>query len=174
MSDPDITRIAAPVAVDHRSFPDAGDGRPMPPMGDDLMTAGLSHEDARFVALQLAQNGLTIQPAAQVQAEAVAVVNEEINTPQRAAFWAWLPLAYRDGHVGTDRKFTKYNMEVAHLAGWQHGQAEVRKATLMEAARKATSFLVGDPANGIPLRNPMAHEVEVAILALIDKESAHE
>lgn len=41
----------------HRSFPEAGDGRPMPPMGDDLMTAGLSPEDARFVAIQLRQNG---------------------------------------------------------------------------------------------------------------------
>ena len=41
----------------HRSFPEAGDGRPMPPMGDELMTAGLSAENARFVAVQLRQNG---------------------------------------------------------------------------------------------------------------------
>ena len=41
----------------HRSFPEAGDGRPMPPMGDELMTAGLSAEDARFVAVQLRNNG---------------------------------------------------------------------------------------------------------------------
>lgn len=41
----------------HRSFPEAGDGRPLPPMGDELMTAGLSAEDARFVAVQLRQNG---------------------------------------------------------------------------------------------------------------------
>lgn len=46
----------------HRSFPEAGDGRPMPPMGDDLMTAGLSADDARFVAIQLAQNGLALVP----------------------------------------------------------------------------------------------------------------
>lgn len=45
-----------------RSFPEAGDGRPLPPMGDDLMTAGLNVEDARFVAIQLAQNGLTLVP----------------------------------------------------------------------------------------------------------------
>lgn len=32
-------------------------------------------------------------------------------------FWDWLPKAYRDGHVGDERKFTKYNMEVAFLAG---------------------------------------------------------
>lgn len=49
---------------DHRSFPDAADGRPMPPMGDELMIAGLNGEDARFVAIQLAQNGLTLVPAA--------------------------------------------------------------------------------------------------------------
>jgi len=41
----------------HRSFPEAGDGRPFPPMGDELMTAGLSAEDARFVAVQLRLNG---------------------------------------------------------------------------------------------------------------------
>lgn len=44
----------------HRSFPEAGDGRPLPPMGDELMSAGLSAEDARFVAVQLAQNGYTL------------------------------------------------------------------------------------------------------------------
>jgi len=46
-------------------------------------------------------------------------VHEETNTPQREAFWKWLPLAYRDGHVGEGVKFTKYNMGTAHLAGWQ-------------------------------------------------------
>ena len=43
--------------TDNRSFPDAADGRPWPPMMDELMSAGLRHEDARFVAIQLAQNG---------------------------------------------------------------------------------------------------------------------
>ncbi len=56
---------ALPAAQDGpRSFPDAADGRPMPPMGDELMTAGLNGDDARFVAIQLAQNGLTLAPAA--------------------------------------------------------------------------------------------------------------
>jgi hypothetical protein len=32
-------------------------------MGDELMTAGLNAEDARFVAVQLAQNGLALTPA---------------------------------------------------------------------------------------------------------------
>ena len=43
--------------TDHRSFPDAVDGRPLPPMTEELMTAGLSAEDAIFVAKQLRQNG---------------------------------------------------------------------------------------------------------------------
>lgn len=41
---------------------------------------------------------------------------------------------------------------------------------LRRAASKATSFLVGDPANGVPLRSPMAHEVAAAILSLLTKE----
>lgn len=32
-------------------------------------------------------------------------------------FWAWLPKAYRDGDSGEEPRFTKYNMEVAYLAG---------------------------------------------------------
>lgn len=61
-----------PEGQSHRSFPDAADGRPMPPMGEDLMAAGLSGEDARFVALQLAQNGLMLVPATPTAQEAVA------------------------------------------------------------------------------------------------------
>jgi hypothetical protein len=34
-------------------------------MGDTLMTAGLSADDARFVAVQLEQNGWTLAPIAQ-------------------------------------------------------------------------------------------------------------
>jgi hypothetical protein len=51
----------------HRSFPEAGDGRPLPPMGDELMTAGLSANDARFVAVQLAQNGYLLVQADEVE-----------------------------------------------------------------------------------------------------------
>lgn len=56
-----LPAVTAPDAL-HRSFPEAGDGRPLPPMGDELMTAGLNAEDARFVAVQLAQNGWTLTP----------------------------------------------------------------------------------------------------------------
>ena len=41
----------------NRSFPEASDGRSLPPMADELMTAGLSADDARFVAIQLRRNG---------------------------------------------------------------------------------------------------------------------
>ncbi len=40
-----------------RSFPEAADGRPMPPMGYELMAAGLNDEDARFVARMLRREG---------------------------------------------------------------------------------------------------------------------
>ena len=42
---------------DDRSFPGAVDGRPLPPMANELMIAGLSVEDACFVARQLRNNG---------------------------------------------------------------------------------------------------------------------
>lgn len=32
-------------------------------------------------------------------------------------FWNWLPIAYRDGDQGDEPKFTKWNMEVAYVAG---------------------------------------------------------
>ena len=41
-----------------------------------------------------------------------------------------------------------------------------RKRALEDAAKVATSFLVGDPFNGVPLRRPTAHEIAEAILAL--------
>lgn len=45
--------------------------------------------------------------------------------------------------------------------------AEAAIAVVLEAAAGvATSFLVGDPKNGIPLRNPMAHEIADRIRAL--------
>ena len=43
--------------MDTRSFPEVADGRPLPPMADDLMSAGLSPDDARFVATQLRRSG---------------------------------------------------------------------------------------------------------------------
>ena len=42
---------------------------------------------------------------------------------------------------------------------------EAVKAETEACARLATSFLVGDPKNGVPLRNPMPHEIAAAIRA---------
>lgn len=64
-----------------------------------------------------------------------AVIHEEQNTPDRVAFWNWLPLAYLDGHLGAEPKFTKYNMEVAHAAGWQHALEQRPAPTLAEAVK---------------------------------------
>jgi len=41
-------------------------------------------------------------------------------------FWDWLPKAYRDGDIGDESKFTKYNMEVAFLAGKQLAASEAK------------------------------------------------
>ncbi len=68
----------APGAL-HRSFPEAGDGRPMSVMGDALMTAGLSAEDARFVAVQLEQNGWTLTPTAVDDSQAA---DPAVNVPE--------------------------------------------------------------------------------------------
>lgn len=40
-----------------RSFPDAADGRPIPPMAAELWAAGLNTDDANFAARQLRGNG---------------------------------------------------------------------------------------------------------------------
>lgn len=79
--------------------------------------AAQANYEARILA------ALRAMPADPV-AEAARAATEEMNTPQRAAFWAWLPLAYRDGHIGSEPKFTKYNMAVAHLAGWEAALAQ--------------------------------------------------
>lgn len=44
-------------------------------------------------------------------------------------FWDWLPRAYRDGNVGTEAKFTKYNMEVAFHAGKQSAALQTHWCT---------------------------------------------
>jgi hypothetical protein len=66
----------------HRSFPDAGDGRPLPPMGDELMTAGLSAEDARFVAVQLRQNGYYLVHPDMIGWPEIRAFNEELHRGQ--------------------------------------------------------------------------------------------
>lgn len=48
---------------------------------------------------------------------------------------------------------------------------DARGAGIREAAGECTKFLVGDPANGIPLRSPMPSECADRILALIEKDA---
>lgn len=73
----------------HRSFPDVGDARPMPPMGDELMIAGLSGGDARFVAIQLAEKGMTL-------------------TDWRSKAVEWLNDAHRDYMISKGQDPDKY------------------------------------------------------------------
>jgi hypothetical protein len=49
-------------------------------------------------------------------------------------FWIWLPQAYHNGDVGIQAKFTKYNMEVAFLAGKQFAfnQLDMQKQNITE------------------------------------------
>jgi hypothetical protein len=75
---------------------------------------------------------------------------------------------------GEDERELRLDYERRILAAEVDGvkaEKEMREA----AARKATNFLVGDPANGIPLRAPMPHEIADAIRALplkLDSEDA--
>lgn len=62
--------------------------------------------------------------------------------------------------------------DAAALADEHQAEADALVAAAYEdAAHKATSFLVGDPANGVPLRNPMAHEIADAIRAMTDADA---
>ena len=60
---------------------------------------------------------------------------------------------------------TTHNAEVIATA-LREAEARGRASVREDAAKVATSFLVGDPFNGVPLRSPMAHEIADAILAL--------
>lgn len=48
--------------------------------------------------------------------------------------------------------------------------ADARREGMEMAAVKATSFLVGDPKNDIPLRSPGPHEIAAAIRAMKGKQ----
>lgn len=67
---------------DRRSFPDAADGRPLPPMADELMTAGLSHEDARFVARMLRDQGYYLVREADIGWPEIKAFNDVLHGGQ--------------------------------------------------------------------------------------------
>ena len=115
----EVALTAQPVAQERRSFPDAADGRPMPPMGDDLMTAGLNGEDARFVAIQLAQNGLTLVPAAPVSAGKVKAIAEAFEAGALSVHREWVR-AHADGE-GPPRGDPEFSEAAADYAALQPG-----------------------------------------------------
>lgn len=110
MTKDDDKRVCVQPAPDHRSFPDAADGRPMPPMGDELMTAVLNCDDARFVAIQLAQNGLTLAPAAQPYE-----FSEIPDTPEQRALLASINSQAPDDLVVIDDPDAQGGAEVERL-----------------------------------------------------------
>lgn len=67
---------------DQRSFPDAADGRPVPPMAAELWAAGLSVDDANFAAVQLRQSGYYLVRADDVGWPEIMAFNEELRNGQ--------------------------------------------------------------------------------------------
>jgi len=67
---------------DHRSFPEASDARPIPPMGYELMEAGLSGEDACFAARQLRAQGFYLVRAEDLGWEDINRFTDELNKGQ--------------------------------------------------------------------------------------------
>lgn len=67
-----------------------------------------------------------------------------------AEFWDWLPKAYRDGDKGDEPKFTKFNMEVAYLAGKQSlAQGEPEPVAWLYDWYDETEDIDGVPIGGI-------------------------
>ena len=58
--------------------------------------------------------------------KAALEANDEKDGSPCPEFWDWLPKAYRNGDVDDLPKFTKYNMEVAFLAGKQSAVLEAK------------------------------------------------
>lgn len=67
---------------DKRSFPDAADGRPVPPMGYALMEAGLSWDDAVFAARRLRSDGYYLVRAEDIGWDDIRRFQAELNRGQ--------------------------------------------------------------------------------------------
>jgi len=67
---------------DHRSFPEAADGRPALPMEAELWAAGCDHETARFVARQLDVRGYTLIRAEDIGWPEIRAFQEELHHGQ--------------------------------------------------------------------------------------------
>lgn len=136
-----------PVAEIHRSFPDAADGRPMSPMGDALMTAGLNIEDARFVAIQLARNGLAMVPT-----PAPVVPAEGLDAEHLVA--AWLD----ETEVFATRRERLMDDVLAEcdLAPWLHAACQVGIDAALRAHQPAA------PVSGVTVREAGWRPIETA------------
>lgn len=72
-------------------------------------------------------------------------------------------LIYKEGAWATiDAEDRRLYLRDAHA---------VIRRTLEWAAGEATKFLVGDPKNGVPLRNPMPHEIAERLRSLASMEN---
>ena len=91
--------------------------------------------------------------------QALVTVDEGQNTEQRKHFWKWLPLAYRDGHLGTTAKFTKYNMEVAHLAGWDAALNLPEIKALVKEAEASRDMLCEGFCKDLPTAGYLEHRM---------------
>jgi hypothetical protein len=101
-------------------------------------------------ALRLALEALTVlldewTPARQAQLKGMDAITAikaalEAKDEQHGSpcpeFWDWLPKAYRDGDFGAEPRFTKYNMEVAFLAGKQSAALEEKNETAQQRINK--------------------------------------
>ena len=68
--------------TDKRSFPEAADGRPIPPMAAELWAAGLSVDDASFAARQLRQNGYYLVRSADIGWPEIRAFQDELHHGQ--------------------------------------------------------------------------------------------
>ena len=67
-------------------------------------------------------------------------------------FWDWLPKAYLDGEKSAEPRFTKYNMEVAYLAGKQSVVFENPVAWMgTDAEGNPNKFRLNQFGSGVPL-----------------------
>jgi len=85
----------------------------------ELMYACYAHPD--WVSHKQQEEKILAQCVATTMTlrQAIKAALEAKNEKPCPEFWDWLPKAYRHGDVGDEPRFTKYNMEVAFLAGKQ-------------------------------------------------------
>ena len=70
--------------IEHRSFPEAGNGLPILPMQSELWAAGCDIDTARFVARQLDASGYTLIRAEDIGWPEIRAFQDELNHGQGA------------------------------------------------------------------------------------------